>query len=497
MQKYDVLIIGAGVIGCAVAYELSKYQISAAVLEKGSDVAAGTSGRNSAVVHAGFNNKPGSLMAKLCVEGNQGFEALCGGLGVPYQKTGKYVVAFDDDDVSILENLIQQGTRNHVKGLRMAGAEELREKIPHVGGLCAMYSPETAIINPFLYTISLAETAAENGVRFYFNRRVDAIQKTGDSYRVSTNGGSFQARHLINCAGLYSGEVAGMMGVNGFKIYPCRGEYFILDKAVSKLLPVPVYPAPKPGLGGLGVHLTPTTDGNLLIGPSAEYIDDPEDYAGTAPVMDKLFAEAKQLLPVLERGHIIGAYCGNRAKLAPPEEGGFRDFVIQEFPEAPGAIQLIGIESPGLTASMPIARKAACMLAEHLPLIRKEAHIQRRRTRIRFSELPLEEQKRLLAEDPDYGEIVCRCEQVTKREIREAIENPLGVRTVSGIKYRCRATAGRCQGGYCLTRIADILIHEYGMKPEEITMRGGGSHLFEGCLREAPRCHTSDAQRST
>lgn len=484
MQKYDVLIIGAGVIGCAVAYELSKYRLNVAVLEKADDIVTGTSGRNSAVVHAGFNNKPGSLMAKLCVEGNRGFEALCGELGVPYQKTGKYVVAFDNSDVGILENLIRQGIYNNVKGLRMADAAELQEKIPNVGGICAMYSPETAITNPFLYTISLAETAAENGVQFYLNHKVTAIQRTEGGYWVDTAVVQFQAEHIINCAGLYSGEIAAMMGVDGFRIYPCRGEYFILDKTISTLLPIPVYPAPKPGLGGLGVHLTPTTDGNLLIGPSAEYIDDPEDYASTAPVMNKLFTEAQQLLPVLERRHIIGAYSGSRAKLAPPTEGGFRDFVIQEFPEAPGAIQLIGIESPGLTASMPIARMVTTMLGAHRALVQKEIHSKSRRKRIHFSKLPLEEQRRLLAEDPDYGEIICRCEQITKREIKDAIENPLGVKTISGIKYRCRAMTGRCQGGYCLTRIAEILIKEYGMSPEEITIRGGASHLFEGYLRE-------------
>lgn len=487
MQKYDVLIIGAGVVGCAIAYELSKYQLNAAVLEKASDVVAGTSGRNSAVVHAGFNNRPGSLMAKLCAEGNQGFETLCGELGVPYQKTGKYVVAFDSSDVSILENLIEQGIRNNVKGLRMADAAELREKIPDVGGICAMYSPETAITSPFLYTISLAEIAAENGVQFYLNHKATAIQRMEGSYRVDTTGAQFQAEHIINCAGLHSGEVAAMMGVDSFRIYPCRGEYFILDKAASALLSIPVYPAPKPGMGGLGVHLTPTTDGNLLIGPSAEYIDDMEDYANTAPVMDKLFAEAQQLLPALERKHIIGAYSGNRAKLAPPTEGGVRDFVIQEFPEAPGAIQLIGIESPGLTASMPIARMVKDMLGAHRVLLQKETYSRSRRRRKHFSELPMEEQRRLLTENPDYGEIICRCEQITKQEIKDAIENPLGVRTISGIKYRCRAMTGRCQGGYCLTRIAEILTKEYGMSPEEITIRGGASYLFEGYLRENRR----------
>lgn len=476
----DVLVIGAGVIGSAIAYELSKYQLDIVVLDQASDVAAGTSGRNSAVVHAGFNNKPGSLMAQLCVEGSQGFEKLCSELGVPYQKTGKYVVAFDDGDTDILEHLIQQGDRNGVRSLRMADAEELRENIPNVGGICAMYSPETAIINPFLYTIALAETAAENGVRFYFDHKVEKIGQNAGGYRVVAGNRQFQAKYVINCAGLHSGEIAGMMGVHGYHIYPCKGEYFILDKAASQFLSIPVYPAPKPGIGGLGVHLTPTTDGNLLIGPSAEYIEDPDDYASTAPVMDKLFSEAKQLLPVLERRHIIGSYCGNRAKLVPPEKGGFHDFVIREFPEVPRAIQLIGIESPGLTASMPIARMVAGMLDKHAPLVPKKSWHILKRANNRFRELPLEEQKKLVKGDPDYGEIICRCEQITKREIKDAIENPLGIKTISGIKYRCRATTGRCQGGYCLTRIINILVNEYGMRPEEITYRGKGGELFFG-----------------
>lgn len=488
MQKqYDVAIIGAGAVGCAVAFELSKYTLKVAVIEKESDVAAGTSGRNSAVVHAGFNNKPGTLMARLCVEGNQGFEELCEELGVPYQKTGKYLVAFDDDDLQTLERLVRQGTANGVRGLKLIGADELHEYLPYVGGIGAMSSPETAIINPFQYVIALAETAAANGVDFYLEHRVQTIKKCEDVYCLETENNTFLTKYVINCAGLHSGEIASMMGVSGFQIYPCKGEYYILDKKVSEYLPVPVYPAPKAGIGGLGVHLTPTTDGNILIGPSAEYINQAEDYATTAPVMEQLFLEAKQLLPILERKHIIGSYVGNRSKLAPPSEGGFRDFVIREFPQAPRAIQLIGIESPGLTASIPIAKTVVAMLKEHeqFPV---NLHFQvARRNSVRFNSLPYEEQRRLIAADPDYGEIICRCEQITKREIRNAIENPLGVKTISGIKYRCRATTGRCQGGYCLTRIADILIKEYHLPPESITHRGQQSNLFAGFLREVEK----------
>ena len=491
-----MVVIGAGVIGCAIAYELSKYQLTVAVLEQASDVAVGTSGRNSAVVHAGFNNKPGSLMARLCVEGSQGFEALCSELGVPYQKTGKYVVAFDNEDIGILERLIQQGTCNGVKGLRIANAEELQENIPNVGGICAMYSPETAIINPFLYTIALAETAVENGVRFYFEHRVETIRKSAGGYQVAQVDAKPAYPRLrgrvdgdseeLGCD-LIQNKVLPFTGIDLETMYAYHLCHLsaVQSGTVDEILCLK-------GLTSRS-HLVPTgafTNGLhsvLKIETSAEYIEAPEDYASTSPVMDKLFTEAKQLLPALERRHIIGSYCGNRAKLAPPEEGGFRDFVIQEFPEAPGAIQLLGIESPGLTSSMPIACMVAGMLTEHEPLILKKKWNPRKRTKIRFHELPLAEQRRLVAEDPDYGEIICRCEQITKREIKDAIENLLGVRTISGIKYRCRATTGRCQGGYCLTRIADILIKEYGMSPDEITTRGGGSHLFDGFLREVGR----------
>jgi len=252
---------------------------------------------------------------------------------------------------------------------------------------------------------------------------------------------------------------------------------------VADKLPIPAYPAPKPGIGGLGVHLTPTVDGNLIIGPSAEYIGEREDYSCTAAAMEKLFAEAKQLLPSLERRDIIGNYAGIRPKLAPPGEGGYRDFVIREEEDCPGLINLIGIESPGLTASYPIARMVRELVAGHVKLAEKKEFQPVRRGIVRFRDLPEEEQGKLIAEDPEYGEIVCRCQRVTKREIRQAIENPLGARSISAIKYRAWATTGRCNGGYCLTRIVDMLVNEYGMRPEEITYRGPGSELFCGKVK--------------
>ncbi len=485
-HQTDILIIGAGGVGCAVARELSRYRQKIIVLEKECDVAAGASGRNSAVVHAGFNNRPGSLMAALCVEGSQGFEQLARELGVPYKKTGKVLAAFDDEDMNILKKLVAQGETNGCQGLRLIGAGEMERLVPGVGGIGGMLSPETAIFDPFTYCVALAENAAENGAQFKFNSEVEMIRKEADGFLVTTSDGeTYQTPVLINCAGLGADRISEKAGVPGYHLYPCRGEYFILDKVADEILSVPVYPAPRPGIGGLGVHLTPTIDGNIIIGPSAEYIDDRDDVSSTAPVMDKLWTEAQTLLPALERKYIIGNYAGIRPKLAPPGEGGYHDFVIKEEEDCPGLINLIGIESPGLTASVPIARMVADIVREiaarsHRELTEKTDFTAVRQAPVRFRELPEEEQARLIEQDPEYGEIICRCQKVTKKEIRRAIENPLGVRSISAIKYRAWATTGRCNGGYCLTRIVNMLIREYGVKAEEITYRGAGSEMFSG-----------------
>ncbi len=477
---YDIIIIGAGAVGCAVAREFSRYDLRVLVLEKECDVAYGTSGRNSAVVHAGFNNRTGSLMAKLCVEGNNGFEELAYDLGIPYRKTGKVLVAFDDSDMDELRRIIERGEANGCSGLRLIGKDELSSLAPNLGGIGGMLSSDTAIFDPFEYCIALAENANTNGVRFVFDSEVCSIMRESEAFIVSTGDEEYQGRYVINCAGLYCDKISAMIGINDYQIYPCRGEYFILDKIADGMLPIPAYPVPKPGIGGLGVHLTPTIDGNLIVGPSAEYLDDRDDYSSTASIMDKLWNEAKALLPQLEKKHIIGSYCGIRPKQAPPGEGGFRDFVIKEEESVPGFINLIGIESPGLTASVPIAKMVVNLVRDHELLTSKKDYISKRIPRVRFRDLSVKERQRLIKEDPEYGEIICRCQLVSKREIRDAIENVFGARSISSIKYRAWATTGRCNGGYCLAKITDMLINEYGMKPESITYRGRGSEMYTG-----------------
>ena len=517
-KQYDVVVVGAGAIGCAVARELSRYDLRIAVLEKNSDVAGETTGRNSAVVHAGFNNRPGSVMASLCVEGNEGFEALCQELDVPYRRTGKLVVAFNEDDAQTLARLLSQGRANGCRDLEILEGKALAEKLREHGMVAALWSPRTGITNPFLYCVALAENAQANGVEFYLDTEVTGIRKvnegaTGEEtvrakaagekgmrFEVDA-GGVFRCRYLINCAGLQADRIAAMAGLDSYRVWPCRGEYFILDREADgpELLPMPIYPAPPKQKGGLGVHLTPTIEGNIIIGPSAEYLDPStrDDYACTRPVMEELMRQARQLMPTVSKRKPIGNYSGIRPKLAPPGEGGYHDFVICAEDSVPGLINLIGIESPGLTASVPIARRVCGMIndmeitsseqtAVAAPAVRLRVNPDFCGTRsgiLRFREQSPQRQAELIAEDPDYGEIICRCQKITKREIREAIENPLGARSISAIKYRAWATTGRCNGGYCLPRIVQLLVEEYGIRPEEIRYRDAGSEMFTGFVK--------------
>ncbi len=476
-EIFDVAIVGAGAVGSAIAREMSAYRLKIAVLEKEYDVAAGTSGRNSAVVHAGFNNTPGSLMARFCVEGNRGFEALCADLGVTYRKTGKVLVAFTPEDEEVLRGLVKKGEANGCRGLRLLNKAQLSARVPGVGGISGMESCDTAVFDPFLYTVALAENAAGNGAKFFFGWELTKVTWEDGIFCLESPGGKLYSRVLVNSAGLYADRVSALAGVEGYKLYPCRGEYLIFESDPA-LLDVPVYPAPRSGIGGLGVHLTVTTEGDILVGPSAEYISSEADTASTGEVQARLRREAEELLPALRSRTPIGAYCGIRAKQAPPRLGGFFDFTIKSEPAVPGLINLIGIESPGLTASVPIAKYVRELVSELIPLEENPEFNPKRTPPPRFRDLTEAEQAALIARDPNWGEIVCRCRKITRAEIIAAAKNPLGVHTVAGIKYRTRATTGRCQGGYCFAKIADILMEELNLEPEEIVYRDPEGKFF-------------------
>jgi len=493
-QYYDVIIIGSGVVGSAVAREMARYDLKIAVLEKELDVCSETSGRNSGVLHAGFNNKPGSLMAKFCVAGCLGFDKVAKELDIPFKRTGKVVVGFTDDDKEKLLQLKEQGEKNGVPGLEIIGRERIKELAPYVVGEFAMYSPATGILDPFIYTIALAENACKNGVDFYFANEVLAInrlaEKSGgpkhaeDVYEIQTAQNTFTARWVINCAGLYSDKIARMLGINDYTIYPCRGEYFILDQKAGQYLKIPAYPVPNPKEGGLGIHLTPTIHGNILIGPSSEYIEENDDYSSTQAVQDLLIKDGGRIFPYLKREFFIRNFAGIRPKLAPKSVGGYADFVIEEREEAPRAVILVGIESPGLTSAIPIARRVIEIIGQKEDLKLKGGFDPYRQGILCFKEQSLEKKKELIKGNPNYGEIICRCETVTKAEILEAIHNPLGVATVVGIKNRTRAMMGRCQGGYCETRITELLMAEKKKDEKEILYARQNGKMFTGKVRE-------------
>ncbi|ODS38410.1 MAG: FAD/NAD(P)-binding oxidoreductase [Candidatus Altiarchaeales archaeon WOR_SM1_86-2] len=494
MHNFDVIIIGGGVVGCAIARELSKYKVKAALLEKESDVAMGASGANSGVVHAGFYVRHGTLKAKMNMGGHRLFERMCGDLDVPYKKVGKLIVAKNEDEIEGLSKLKDQGDANGVRGLKIIKSHEIKKLEPNVNGTAALYSPNSAITSPYLLTIALAENAKDNGIEIFLDTEVIDIEKTmlkghkgGETplihhdgqpsrrlFLIKTNRGEFKSKFVVSSAGIHSDEIAKMVGIYDRTVVPCRGEYFIMDKDKGNLINSMIYPVPPKDPGGLGVHLTSTIDHNILIGPSAEFIDEKDNTKTTTEIMDQLYGEARELIPEISNKDFITAFSGIRARLKESD-----DFVIEESRKVPGFINLMGIESPGLTAAPAIAKKVVEMLKEDTRLKPNPTFNPKRKCTIRFDELPDKEKSKRIEENPDHGEIVCRCENVTKQEIIDALNNPLGVRTVKGIKYRARAGMGRCQGGFCLPRIVEIM-REDGIKTDEVMLKGKGSYLFVG-----------------
>lgn len=489
MAVFDVLVIGGGVVGCAVLRELSRYRkLTIGLVEKESDVARGMSGRNSGVVHAGFNVRPGTLKARLNVEGRGIFAEYCRELGVPYEEVGKLVVAKTEEEISHLEKLKRQGEENGTADLRMVDQKELSRIEPNIAGIAALHSPRSAITCPFTLTTALAENAMRNGASIFLDTEVTAISQHEWGFAVDTAAaGALRSSMVVNSAGIFSADVAGMVGINGYRTRPCRGEYHVLDKRARSLVNGLVYPVPLPASGVLGIHITPTVDGNLMLGPSAEYIDDCEDTANTATVMEKLYREAAELMPKIRREHFIRSFSGIRMKLTVIGSGPHEDFVIEESDRVPGFVNLIGIESPGLTSSPAIAKMVAGIIGNTIELEPRPDFNPVRHAGKRFSHLPEPEKAELVRRNPAQGTIICRCETVTRQEVLDAINNPLGARTLNGIKMRCRAGMGRCQGGFCSPRIVEILEKEFGMSVNQITLMGRGSELFAGRTKDLLR----------
>lgn len=465
---YDVTVIGAGVVGGLAARTLSKYKLKLCILESENDVAMGATKANSAIVHAGFDAKAGSLKAKLNVQGSKMMEAVCGELGVKYIKNGSLVVGFNDEDRAVLCELLERGVTNGVEGLRIVEKDELHEMEPNLSDnvICALHAPTGAIVCPYTLAIAAIGNAMDNGAELKCNFKVTGIEKAENGYRVSSDSESVTTRYIINCAGIYSDEIAKMVGDDSFDIHPRRGEYMLLDRECGNTVSHTIFRTPSKM--GKGILVTPTVHNNLLLGPTSYDITDKEDRDTTAVGFDAIINNANETVKAVPVNKTITSFCGLRSV------GSTGDFIINS-PEK-GFINAAGIESPGLTSSPAIAEYIADMLkADGLELELKPDYNPIRRPYHAFHEASAEEKNAMIKENPAYGKIVCRCEGITEGEIVDAIRRNPQPRDLDGIKRRTRAQMGRCQGGFCGPYVTELLAKELGVPYESVTKFGGDS----------------------
>lgn len=467
----DVAIIGGGVIGAFCARELRKYAISVAVLEGAEDVAAGASKANSGIVHAGYDAENGTLKAKFNVAGNKLMPKVCEELGVGYRNNGSLVLA-ERDRVGVLSQLKERGEKNGVKGLEVIGRARALALEPHLGDgvAAALYAPTGGIVCPFQLTIAAMGNAMDNGASLYCGFEVAAAEKTDGGWSlVSSYQKRVEARCVVNCAGLNAAKVAAMFGDDSFRIGARKGEYILLDKIAPPFVRHTVFAVPT--AAGKGVLVTPTTDGNVLIGPTSA--EGEFDTSVRRNGFDEITKKASSMLKNIPFGETISSFAGVRAY------SDRHDFIIEESDETENLIHVAGIESPGLTSAPAIGEYVAALCAEKFHARRNE-NFDPMRQRNRFKDLSAEEKNEIIARRPDYGKVVCRCENVTLGEILDALRQNPPARTLDGVKFRTRAGMGRCQGGFCQPSVFNTLMQEYGYRAQEITKKGKNSFVITG-----------------
>lgn len=473
-MKYDVVIIGAGVSGSAIARELSRYEVRVCVLEKEEDVCCGTSKANSGIVHAGFDAHPGSLMAKLNVRGNELMEELARELDFEFRRNGSLVVCTDENKIEDLKKLQKQGEKNGVKGLQILSREDALEREPNLSKdtKAVLYAPTGGIVCPFGLNLALAENAYENGVEFCFYTEVKAIIKQKEGFLIETNKGRYESTIVVNAAGVYADVFHNMVSEKALKITSRRGEYMLLDKMAGAHVSHTIFRLPDEL--GKGVLVTPTVHGNLLVGPTAENLQDKEAVDTTQEGLATIRNKVGQTVCDVPFREVITSFAGLRAC----EEG--EDFIIGEAEDAEGFIDCAGIASPGLSSAPAIGEMVAEILREKLNLSKKSSFTGKREGILRLSMLSREEQNALIREKPQYGTVICRCEMITEGEIIDAIERPLGAKSLDGVKRRTRAGMGRCQSGFCSPRTMEILAAVRQVPLQSITKSGGASVLICG-----------------
>lgn len=471
MKSYDVIIIGAGVVGAAIGRELSRYKLNIAILEKEEEYAFGVSKSNSGIIHPGTQNPPGSLKGRLCVQGNILIRKIARELGVDFKEVGELVVVFNQEDIPRLEELKKEGEVLGVPKLKIVDRNWLKENEPNLSSnvIGALYVPSAGIISPYRLTYDLCENAIKNGVEIYTENQVKGIVKSNDFFEIQTNSNVFRSRYVINAAGLYADEISAMVGVSDFKIIPRKGEEFILDKKREHIANHLLFPLPT--TTSKGVLIIKTADGNPMIGPTSDDLLDKDDLSTSDAGFRKVLASAQKMIPSMSENDIIAYFAGLR-----PVAGD--DFIIRHEDKVPGFVNVAGIQSPGLTAAPAIALMVYDILKNNGLALKKKFvfHAHHREITHLFS-IPFPKTRSLVKKDPGYGDIVCRCEMVSAKEVRDSIKS--GAKTLDGIKFRTRAQAGRCHGSFCTTRIMRILAQEREMPLTQITKRGKGSEIVK------------------
>ena len=471
---YDICIIGAGVTGSLIARELSRYDIKVCLIDKESDVAMGTSKANSAIVHAGYDAKPGTLKARFNVRGNELMDEIAQKLYVPFKRIGSFVVAFNEKDVEQLNKLYDYGIKNNVPQLEILNKEEVSKMEPNLSDevIAALYAPTAGIICPYELTLAAAENAVDNGVDIILNCAVNNIVKVNEEFILDTTQGEINSKCIVNAAGLYSDTIATMLGDDSFKINPRKGEYLLLDKRQGNVVNKVIFQPPTKL--GKGILVTPTVDGNLLLGPTAENIMDKEDIATTSFGLNKVIEGAKKSVSTVNTRDVITSFAGLRAS------SNVGDFVVEESKKVNGLINVAGIESPGLSAAPAISEYVVEIIKSmNIRLNKKDSFIPRKPV-YRFREMNEEERVDLIKKNPMYGNIICRCETITEGEIVDCIHRSIGAKNLDAVKRRTRAGMGRCQGGFCTPRVVDIIARELNILKDEVTKMGGESKVLVG-----------------
>lgn len=469
---YDICIIGAGVVGCAIARELSKYELKVVLLEKDDDVSNGASKANSGIVHGGYAAEHGTIKGELSVKGNRLYKKLNEELNFGYRETGSIVIGFNNEDKFKINKLYANGIKNGVEGLEILDGKKIKELEPNINDevIVGLYCKHAGITSPYELTIALAENAVENGVELRLENEVIDINKKNDRFIIKTNRNLIKARYVINCTGVYSDKIANMLNIYNFKIIPRRGQYVLLEKGYGSIVNKVIFQVPSKN--GKGVLVTSTYHGNFMIGPNAEEIQDKEDVSTNSEILNYIVETARKSVPDFDIKKVITSFSGIRAT------SNTKDFIISES-NVKGFINVAGIDSPGLTASPAIAKKVLDILLKIGVVLKENIHFTPyRKPIIKDKDLNAKEIEELIELESGTDKIICRCELVTEGEIVEALKRNINIKSTDSIKRRTRAGMGKCQGGYCRSRVREIIARELKIPIEEIPSPGVGSSIL-------------------